>query len=265
MEKISLKETAGIDINLDRLTGEISFSDEFNTIKPDIRRIAEATPYYFDSSRSEKDLPLYLMYRGVCKRNDSNKISNSGLRYDITVILPGTIGEEYIKTIGHVHPLSPFSDFNRTFTEVYSVIFGEAVYVLQKFSHLYLLGKENDLTKIIEDVAIIEAKAGDTIFIPSHYGHTTINTGKSPLVMANILYSDFSSMYEPYRVFKGASYYIIKSNRNLSRINENQMYFYPPKPRLLEAKHFAPPNLDSNSPLYLQFLEKFEKLDFLYK
>ena len=89
MEKISLKETAGIDINLDRLTGEISFSDEFNTIKPDIRRIAEATPYYFDSSRSEKDLPLYLMYRGVCKRNDSNKISNSGLRYDITVILPG--------------------------------------------------------------------------------------------------------------------------------------------------------------------------------
>lgn len=265
MEMISLKEFAGIDINLNKSTGEISFCDEINIIKPDLRRISDAEPYYLDSSESEKDLPLYLMYRGVCKRNDISKIRNCGLRYDITVILPGTVGEEYIKTIGHVHPLSSFSNFNRTFTEVYSVIFGNAVYVLQKFSHLYLSGGEKESKKIIEDVAIIEAKAGDIIFIPSHYGHTTINTGKTPLVMANILYGDFNSIYEPYKTFRGASYYFKKGKNSSPEINNNKMYINPPKPRLLEIEGFKPSILNNNYPLYTQFVEKLEKLDFLYK
>lgn len=263
MKIISLKKFAGIDISLNESTGEISFGDKLNTIIPGVRRISEAEPYYIDSSSSDKNMLLYLMYRNVGKREDSINIKNCGLRYDITVILPGTIGEEYIKTIGHVHPLSPLSGFKRTFTEVYSVIYGNAIYVLQKFSHPYLSGKESESTKIIEDVVIIEAKAGDTIFIPSHYGHTTINTGKTPLVMANILYANFNSMYEPYKIFKGASYYITKSNENIL-INENHMYFNTPRPRFLDAKDFTPKNLDNNNPLYLQFLEKLEELDYLY-
>lgn len=265
MNKISLIKSAGIDINLNKSTGEISFGDELNIIKPDVRTILEAEPYYLSSSKLDKNIPLYLMYRNVSKIDDNIKIQKSGLRYDITVILPGIIGEEYIKTIGHVHPLSPFSGFKRTFTEVYSVIYGNAIYILQKFSHPYLSGKEAESTKIIEDVVIIEAKAGDIIFIPSHYGHTTINTGKTPLVMANILYGDFNSMYKPYKMFRGASYYIKKGKNSLSEINNNQMYVNPPKPRLLEIKDFKPSDLNNNYPLYAQFLENLEKLDFLYK
>ncbi|HOW03151.1 MAG TPA: hypothetical protein PLL52_03890, partial [Caldisericia bacterium] len=87
MKIISLKKFAGIDISLNESTGEISFGDKINTIIPGIRRISEAEPYYIDSSSSDKNMPLYLMYRNVGKREDNINIKNCGLRYDITVIL----------------------------------------------------------------------------------------------------------------------------------------------------------------------------------
>lgn len=265
MNSISLKETAGISIFLSETSGEMSFGDEIITIKPNIRRISDVKHFYIDSSKSQSDVPLYLMYRGVCLKKDFDRIANNKLRYDITVLLPGTIANEYIKTIGHVHPLSPFSNYNHTFTEVYSVIYGQAMYILQKFSHLYLCGREEKSTKMVEDIIIVEAKPGDIIFIPSHYGHTTVNVGDCPLVMANILYSGFNSLYEPYRKLKGASYYVTKGKANSPVISENQMYYKPMKARFLQPSMLIVPNIISNLPLYWQFLSKIEELDFLYK
>ena len=34
-------------------------------------------------------------------------MEDAGLRYDITVIYPGLIGSEYVKTLGHYHPKVP--------------------------------------------------------------------------------------------------------------------------------------------------------------
>jgi glucose-6-phosphate isomerase len=50
---------------------------------------------------------LYAMYRGTGLEKDQWALTTAGLRYDVTVIFPGTIGSEYVKTVGHYHPRVP--------------------------------------------------------------------------------------------------------------------------------------------------------------
>jgi glucose-6-phosphate isomerase len=263
MNPISLTEKSGLNISLNRLSGELNFCEGILFSKPSLRRVSDAVDFYQNAVRDNPDKILYLMYRGITLEKDYEKINEAKLRYDITVILPGTVGGEYIKTIGHLHPLSPTSNFTHTFTEVYSIIYGKALYILQKFSHSYLLNNQDAKGQLIEDVIITEAEEGDIIFIPSHYGHTTINIGSEPLVMANILHSEFNSLYEPYKKLRGASYYI--GERMIKSPFKNQQYCNLPEPRFLEPLMLKPPNLEGKEPLYREFLNKLAELSFLYR
>ena len=72
---------------------------------------------------------LYFMYREVARREEREEIRRRGLRYDITVIKPGLLGSEYIKTAGHYHPFKPGTGL--TYPEVYEVLYGRGHYLLQ--------------------------------------------------------------------------------------------------------------------------------------
>jgi glucose-6-phosphate isomerase len=103
-------------------------------------------------------------------------------------------GVEYIKTAGHYHPLVPGGKV--TYPEIYEVLEGEALYLLQK----------QDLS----DVVAVSAFAGDKVLIPPDYGHITINRSNNTLKMANFVARDFSSIYEPYKEMGGGTYFFTK-------------------------------------------------------
>lgn len=138
--------------------------------------------------------PVYEMFRDLA-RDDRGRIwlAENHIRYDITRIPGRIICGEWIKTKGHYHPLSPDGT---AYPEIYEVLEGEAIYLLQK----------RDLT----DVILVEAKAGDIVMIPPGYGHVTINPVGKTLLMANLVSSEFSSEYIPYEEKRGAAYYLLE-------------------------------------------------------
>ncbi len=139
-----------------------------------------------DSTYSE---PLYYMYRGVSSRED--------LRYDVTLILPRMLKDEYAKTFGHYHPQSPDG---LEYPEVYQVISGEARFILQK--------KNKDESA---DVIVVTAIKGDCVVFPSGYGHVSVNASATePLLLANIVYEKFESDYSEYKKLHGAAIYYTK-------------------------------------------------------
>jgi len=142
----------------------------------DVRRFRDMKEMFLQTEEGVD--ALYYMFRGV-------DLFDS-IRYDITVLLPGTVGKEYIKTKGHYHPDS--------YPEVYEVLNGKALYLLQKSEEPY---------DLVDDVIVVEAKAGDKVVIPPHYGHVTINSGEGVLIMSNLVSTMFSSIYEPYERKKG--------------------------------------------------------------
>lgn len=142
----------------------------------------------------------YYMIRGGSKKRN------------ITVWESGTVGGEYIKTYGHYHV--------GNLDETYWILQGEGVALLQKMV-------EEDGESVpdrIEEFKAVVVKAGDSIYMPSGYGHLVVNTGKEWLVTADDSpvegAGDSASMpghadYEMVKQMRGFAYYVVEKDGKL--------------------------------------------------
>jgi glucose-6-phosphate isomerase, archaeal len=168
-------------------------------LKPDVRTIGQMKGLLFDmdTHKANPEMPTYFMYRDLMP-----ELKTGNIRYDVTIILPVLLGHEFNKTFGHYHPNA---SAGLSFPELYNVLSGEAHYLLQKQS---AKGE-------IEDVLLVKAKKGDAVIMPPNYGHITINPGKTPLIMANLVCPSFSSEYEEYEHNRGGAYYELEGEKLL--------------------------------------------------
>jgi len=174
---------------------QMEFSGKMLT--PDVRRLFDMKEVILDQNwlAGADDFELYYMYRDLSlSRADKEKLLQQDLRYDITIIPPNMLGREYIKTAGHYHPLVPGSSV--TYPELYEVLEGEALYLLQN----------QDLS----DVVAVYACATDKVLVPPGYGHITINRSNKTLKMANYVARSFSSLYDPIQEKRGGAYFFTK-------------------------------------------------------
>jgi len=214
--------------------------DEFN-----VRKFSDLSVVVADENAKLSDEPAYLMYRNVRKKGDLEKINSAHLRFDLTVIPPAKIGDEFIKTSGHYHPKKQGTGV--AYPELYYVISGQATYLNQK-----LEGAR------IEDVILSRVKAGFAIITPPNYGHVTINELSEPVVMANWVCDDFESEYGDYKEKQGACYYLEAESGKLVK---NDRYGEIPKEKVLDSE----PKLLADfagKPAY-GILNNIEKLAFL--
>lgn len=218
----------------------------------DARKLHDMEDVLFDKewfdTTDERNKDLYYMFRDLAKNDsDLEVIKAHHLRYDITVIPPGMLGSEYTKTVGHYHPEVPGTDI--TYPEIYQVLEGSAIYLLQKVER----GEED----IVLDVAVVKAEKGDLVTIPPDYGHVTINASETTLEMANWVCRDFSSIYEPIKRLCGASYFLLKDG-----FAKNPLYKDVTPIRYLEPVAHEELGLKSGENMY-ELVHKIEELRFL--
>jgi glucose-6-phosphate isomerase len=233
---INLKRRLGLGIFLEKDSSLASKGIKLP--KPDIRTLRQIKGVLLSPKTNIKK--FYYMYR------DAAPLKKYGLRFDITVIPHHKIGKEEIKTTGHYH--AHVRKTNLTYPEVYQVVHGKAIYLLQKKSG----GK-------ITDVIVARANAGDVVAVPPNYGHITINPSKETLVMANIVYGRFKSQYKEIEEKHGGAYYAVEKNKKIVFI-KNPNYKSVPKIR------FRKPHVQGlKSPIYLDCIKNPKKYLFLVK
>lgn len=186
---IDLSQTAGFTLNLDAnklvFGGDVLVSDQSK------RDIEDEKNVLFGAKPGT--VPLYFIHRDVRSQKDDEFWQKANLRYDVTLILPGKINHEFIKTYGHYHPIAE----NRvTYPEIYEVLYGEAHSLQQKVEG-----------KTVLDLRVVKASAGEKIIIPPGYGHVTINPTSEPLVLANVLERNFTYDYTSFAEHGGAAFY----------------------------------------------------------
>jgi len=244
----ALNQISGLNISFEE-KGNLIFGEGLVEIKPDIRTFAQMKPVLKDKDKVNlpDNTPLYFMYRDIRVKEDENLIRKNNLRYDITVITKQDLGEEYNKTLGHYHPM--FND-KLSYPEIYEVLFGEATYILQKSFPPF---------NKVEEVVLIKALAGQQVVIPPNYGHITVNTGDTILVMANWMADNLKSIYEPFLQRQGGAVYLIQNSKfkiQNSKYNANFL-----------IKELAQPQgkfaINLNKPMYLSFKENPETFKFL--
>ncbi len=232
---------------------ELKFGER--TFSPVARTLAEMAEVVYDKrflTTADMNSELYYMFRDVSKdAADAKEIQERGLRYDITIIPPTTLGSEFVKTAGHYHPCPEGSKL--TYPEMYEVLEGEAHYVLQKREE----GKDIER---ITDVVVVKAKKGDKVVLSPNYGHVTINPCETTLTMANWVVRSFSSIYEPMKQRNGAAYFELVTGEFV----KNKRYGSVPDLRFLQPENTWPKGLElSHYGAMYDLLKEPEKLAFL--
>lgn len=197
--------------------------------EPDVRTVDDMRMVLANPS-CDASGPLYYMYRDLAMSDEDRALLRlRQIRYDITMITPGSVCGEFIKTKGHHHPENAAGV---PYPEVYEVLSGRGHFLLQAA----------DLT----DVILHPAVEGDKVLIPPGFGHVTINPGNDPLVMANIVSDTFSSDYAFFQAYRGAAYYETDDGRFI----KNPLYTRVADLRVLEAVDHPEIGIVRRQPLY---------------
>lgn len=182
--------------------------------KLDIRLLSEMQNVLFDKNwaKKQKDFKVYRVFRGIKERGN--------LTYDITVIPPGMLGKEFIRTKGNRN--------SRGFQELYNILEGKAIFLIQKGE-----GEK------IKDVLAIRAKKGEYVVVPPYYYVITINPSKKTLRIGNWVSQKCRNIYEDLERMKGACYFYTKNGWI-----KNKKYKRVQKLRFEKALKEVPKNLN---------------------
>lgn len=256
---ISLEKSSGLPIEM-RDDFSLVFSATLPATKPDIREFSAMKNFLKDPGSRYHGRQVYFMYRDLALPEHAEAIHEAGLEYDITVIPPGRIGDEFVKTIGHYHPYK--SGTKVRYPEVYEVIYGRAFFLLQSAS--------DDLERL-KDAYLVSAERGEKVLVPPGYGHVSVNPGEDVLVMSNWQPLGNKGLYEPYEARSGAAYYVVSSER-ISKTGQsssnydfiaNLNYQQVPPLRRVRARELPQYELRSALPMYYTATRDLALLDFL--
>jgi glucose-6-phosphate isomerase len=198
----------------------------------------------------------YTAYRDIVFERDRNSYAKYDFRYDITLIGPGAINGEKKKTSGHYHGYIAGKPY--TYPEVYEVLYGTAVYILQRALNF----DDENAEPAIDDILEVTVHEGQAIIIPPFYGHCSINAGEGPLMFSNIAVAECPLFYAPIKEKHGLAYYLTKDGEELKYVKNPQYKDISPlrhmKPRENEAL-----GIKFGHPVYDSFVHNADKFNFL--
>lgn len=257
MTTIDLTELSGLPLSLDQETGQLSdLTGALFWEGPGQRRFGDlrsvvAAPEAIDSIVNEI---AYFTYRDVRQAAESG-LATHGLRYDVTVTLPGTVGGEFVKTAGHYHGIAPNGV---SWPEIYDVLAGEAAFVLQKAE-----GDPAGDPAVSRGIVVV-AFPGDRVVIPPDYGHVTVNIGTTPLVVADLVAAASVNHYPGYAALRGGVVRVLAVKGEDDAFEAEWNPAYPEVDAGIEV--VAASDLDpfeSATPLYLLGVEHPALVEFL--
>jgi len=155
---------------------------------------------------------------------------------NFTIWEPGKVGEEYIKTYGHYHI--------GNLDETYWVLYGEGIAIVQKRT-IGLGGLPID--DQIEEIYAVHVKAGDSLYMPTGWGHLVVNVGKTYLVTADDSPVNFEEVdpvslpghadYEAVKKMRGFAYYVVEKEGKPALVR-NEKYKKIPEISIIEPDQY---------------------------
>lgn len=242
-----LSNNVGLNVTLTD-ENKLEFGEDVDLEKMSVRSMEDLVVVAADTELRLSDEPAYFMYRNVHRIGDEAKLAEHNQRFDLTVIPAGRLGEEYIKTSGHYHPIN---NSGVEYPELYYVVSGQATYLMQKH--------EADGT--ISDVILARVPAGTAIIMPPFYGHVTINELDETLVMANWVEANFSSIYGDFEKKRGGAYYLMTGET--ASYTKNPNYDELPELRMMSSWPQVIGGL-AGLPIY-QYAEHLDEIELIAK
>lgn len=248
---IDLEKVSGLPIAVND-DYSLKFNQPLTPAKPTVRTFEQMKEVLMDPNAESVPQELYYMYRNVHFTEDEKALAEAGVTYDITVIPPAKIGQEFNKTMGHYHAVKPGTKI--AYPEAYEVLHGHALFLLQKMDPLF-----QDVITVIA----MEARAGDKVVYPPNYGHIIVNLGSDALVTSNWVGDSFERMYKEVSSRRGLGYYVVADDEKGYKFVPNANYGKLPEVRILTNKFMHNFALMGSGPMYTIGTGNPKSLEFL--
>lgn len=182
---------------------------------------------------------IYAVAMDVAKKQHQEDLIQRNLLYGAMIFSQGRIGEEPVRSQGHIHAIS--TSCNASTCEVYEIWSGEAYIYMQESAKDHP-GK----------CYAIHAVSGDVVIVPPNWAHATINANPSiPMLFGAWCVRDYGFEYEDVRAHQGLAYYP-KYLRNTITFHKNNTY-KSEDIIVKEARTYPEFNITYGVPIYTQY------------
>lgn len=157
-------------------------------------------------SLMEPDCPgpeiVYSIAMDVGKEEHRELLNSMHLLYGVVTYAAGKLGSEPIRSQGHIHKVSPFSQ--RSTPEVYEIWSGAAIIYMQEYA-------EDNPGRCFA----VYAGPGDVVIVPPDWVHATISANPDkPLTFGAWCDREYGFVYEGVRKHKGIAWYPVFNEQN---------------------------------------------------
>ena len=196
---------------------------------------------------------VYAIAMHVGKKRHFDVLEKKHLLFGVVTYAEGQLGEEPIRSQGHIHKKSSYAKGWST-PEVYQIWSGKAVIYMQEYA-------DDDPGRCFA----VYAEPGDIVIVPPSWAHATISAdSKSPLTFGAWCDYDYGFEYEKVRAHKGLAWFPIVMHNGSLEWSRNDHYLK----RELVCKRpqgYSQFNIEQGKSIYTQFEENSNLFDFVPK
>lgn len=175
------------------------------------RRLADIRSSLMDPACSGPEI-VYAIAMDVGKEVHKALLESLHLLYGVVTYAAGRLGDEPIRSQGHIHKVSELSRWSTP--EVYEIWSGEAIIYMQEFA-------EDDPGRCFA----VYAGPGDVVVVPPYWAHATISANPElPLTFGAWCDRRYGFVYDGVRRHKGIAWYPVFDEGNQIRWIRNEYY-----------------------------------------
>lgn len=211
---------------------------------------------YLDDIRASLSNPnaegpniLYSIVMDTGCLKDKEAMLKRNLLYGVVTYSEGCIGEEPVRSQGHIHAIS--ASCNSSTCEVYEIFDGEAYIYMQESG---------------EDEAgqcyAVHAKAGEVVIVPPGWVHATVNANiNKNMTFGAWCVRDYEFDYDLVKKHKGIAFFPkVKNNEIIWELNPQ---YQSGTLKVMNAIRYENLQLETGKPIYTQFQEEPDRFLFV--
>ena len=194
--------------------------------------------------------PVYSIAMDVGKIEHLHLLKQLHLLYGAVTYAAGRLGDEPVRSQGHIHKVSPFSGWSTP--EVYEIWSGKAIIYMQETA-------EDQPGRCFA----VTAGPGEVVIVPPYWAHATISADpEQPLTFGAWCDREYGFEYEGVRAHKGLAWFPVLAPDGKIEWQKNTNYsdceLIIKSPAIYNQL-----NIVTGKPIYTQFEEDLEKFGFV--
>jgi glucose-6-phosphate isomerase len=239
----------GLDMQVHHRPMGFSYGEETIGPVPEIRRLDQIRASLRDPQCAGPE-DVYAIAMDVARLADREELKKRMLLFGVVTYASGRLGDEPIRSQGHVHRISEHSGWSPP--ELYEIWQGRAIIYMQE--------------QVADDPGrcfAISAGPGEKVLVPPGWAHATISASPDePLTFGAWCDREYGFEYEAVRAHKGLAWYPILQDENI--VWQHNRRYMPGRLQVTSPRQYSEFGI-TEEPLYQQFIADPARFQFISK